>query len=128
MNKTSTYKDLIVWQKSIDLVEAIYVLTKNLPEVEKYNLVQQLNRAAISVPANIAEGWGRESRKNYVQFLRIARGSLFELETLCTIASRLRYDLDNEILNVSSLIEEVGKMLNALIKSIRQKEEEPVIA
>ena len=76
----NSYKELIIWQKSMVLVSKVYSLTKKFPNDEKYGLVSQLNRASVSIPANIAEGWGRESRKNFVQFLRISRGSLFELE------------------------------------------------
>ena len=73
-NKINSYKDLIVWQKSIALVTEIYKLTKTFPAEEKFGIVNQLNRAVESIPANIAEGWGRESSKNYLQFLRISRG------------------------------------------------------
>lgn len=73
-NKINSYKDLIVWQKSIALVTEIYKLTKAFPAEEKFGIVNQLNRAVVSIPANIAEGWGRESSKNYLQFLRISRG------------------------------------------------------
>ncbi len=73
-NKINSYKDLIVWQKSIALVTEIYKLTKTFPAEEKFGIVNQLNRAVVSIPANIAEGWGRESSKNYLQFLRISRG------------------------------------------------------
>ena len=68
----NSYKELIVWQKSIILVGKIYSLTKKFPNDERFGLISQLNRASVSIPANIAEGWGRESRKNYIQFLRIS--------------------------------------------------------
>lgn len=114
----SSYKELIVWQKSIQLVVKIYNITKDFPDNEKFNLISQINRAAVSIPANIAEGYGRNSSKNYIQFLRIARGSLQELETLFVIAKRLDYiDLENfEI--VSEEITEIHKILNGLIKKI----------
>jgi len=76
-----SYKELIVWQKSMTLVKELYKLTESFPENEKFGLTSQMRRASISIPSNIAEGWGRLSRKNYIQFLRISRGSLFELET-----------------------------------------------
>ena len=120
-NKTSTYKDLIVWQKSIALVTAIYSLTKTFPTDERFGIVSQLNRAVISVPANIAEGWGRESTKNYLQFLRTSRGSLMEVETLITISGNLKYINDQEYLEINKQIDEVGKILQGLIKSVQQK-------
>ena len=76
-----SYKELIVWQKSMTLVKELYKLTESFPENEKFGLTSQMRRASISIPSNIAEGWGRLSRINYIQFLRISRGSLFELET-----------------------------------------------
>jgi len=80
----NSYKELIVWQKSIAMVTQIYTLTRSFPAEEKFGLASQLNRAAVSIPSNIAEGWGRESAKNYLQFLRISRGSLMETETPVT--------------------------------------------
>ena len=94
-NKINSYKDLIVWQKSIALVTEIYKLTKAFPAEEKFGIVNQLNRAVVSIPANIAEGWGRESSKNYLQFLRVSRGSLMETETLLVISKNLNY-IDDE--------------------------------
>ena len=79
--KLNSYKDLIAWQKAIVLVKEVYKLTKTLPENEKFNFVSQLNRSALSIPSNIAEGWGRESKGSFTNFLKIARGSLYELET-----------------------------------------------
>src|ERR1700677_2780951 len=91
-----TYKDLIVWQKSIDLVKHIYLLCKKIPDTEKFGLISQIQRAAVSVPSNIAEGWGRETKNYYVHFLRIAKGSLAEVETLSVIARELDY-LDEDL-------------------------------
>jgi four helix bundle protein len=119
--KSGTYKDLIVWQKSIRLVTDIYTLSKNFPIDERYGLVSQLNRAVISVSANIAEGWGRELSKNYLQFLRISRGSLMEVETMILISKNLNFITDKDYIEIQSKIEEVGKILQGLIKSINQK-------
>ena len=119
--KVSTYKDLIAWQKSIALVTSVYSLTKNFPSDERFRIVSQLNRAVISVPANIAEGWGRESTKNYLQFLRTPRGSLMEVETLITISGNLKYVNEQEYLKANKQIDEVGKILQGLIKSVQQK-------
>jgi four helix bundle protein len=119
--KVSTYKDLIAWQKSIALVTTVYALTKTFPMDERFGIVSQLNRAVISVPANIAEGWGRESTKNYLQFLRISRGSLMEVETLITISGNLKYIKEQDCLEINKQIDEVGKILQGLIKSVQQK-------
>ncbi len=86
-----SYRYLEVWQKSMDLVEAVYRLTVEFPKAEKYGLASQMQRAAVSVPANIAEGYGRTHRGDYTHHLSIARGSFAELETLVTIAVRVRY-------------------------------------
>jgi four helix bundle protein len=90
----SSYKELLVWQKAIVLVSKVYAVTKRFPSDEKFGLVSQINRAVVSIPANIAEGWGRQSRKNYIQFIRISRGSLFELETLIIIAKNEHFIQD----------------------------------
>lgn len=119
--KVKTYKDLIVWQKSIRLVTTVYTLTKTFPSDERFGLVSQLNRAVISIPSNIAEGWGRELSKNYLQFLRISRGSLMEVETMILISKNLNYIIDANFKELNKEIEEVGKILQGLIKSVQQK-------
>jgi len=119
--KTSTYKDLIVWQKSIQLITDIYALTKTFPMDERFGIVSQINRAVISIPSNIAEGWGRELSKNYLQFLRISRGSLMETETLILIAKNVDYINEKDFYQINEKIEEVGKILQGLIKSIQHK-------
>lgn len=120
-NKISTYKDLIAWQKAIALVTTTYSLTKHFPADEKFGLVAQLNRAVVSIPANIAEGWGRESTKNYLQFLRTSRGSLMETETLFLISRNLNFITEKDYAETSKKIEEISKILQGLIKSIKQK-------
>jgi len=119
--KIRSYKDLIVWQKAILLVTEIYSISKTFPDSEKFGLTNQLNRAVVSIPSNIAEGWGRETKKNHLQFLRISRGSLMEVETLILISKNLRYINDQTFKIISDAIEEVGKILQGLIKSIQQK-------
>lgn len=119
--KVNSYKDLVAWQKSIALVTDIYGLTKKFPADEKFGIVSQLNRAAVSVPANIAEGWGRELSKNYLQFLRVSRGSLMELETMILISRNLAFISENDFIETNKKTEEVGKILQGLIKSIHQK-------
>lgn len=119
MNEIKSYKELIVWQKSMALVKKIYQDSKNFPEEEKFGLTSQIRRSCISIPSNIAEGWGRFSRKNYVRFLRISRGSLYETETQILIAKELNYINDSE--SIENLIVEISKMLNSLIKKLEEK-------
>ena len=116
--KIESYKDLIVWQKGIELVNDVYAVTKSFPKDELFGLTNQMRRASVSIPANIAEGWGRKSTKNYIQFLRISRGSLFEIETLFVIARNQNY-IDEEVKSsVTGKIDELGKMLNKLLHSL----------
>lgn len=119
MATVKTYKELIVWQKSMDLVEQVYTLTKSFPESEKFTLTNQLRRCAVSIPSNIAEGWGRGTAKFYVHFLQIAKGSLAELETQLEIANRLKYIDQSEVIFKQSV--ETHKMLNGLINKIKTK-------
>ena len=114
-----SYKDLIVWQKSLDLVELIYQITEELPSKEKFGLVSQMQRASVSVPSNIAEGYGRQSSGSYAQFLSIARGSLFELETQVELCFRLKYIQKIETEKIYTVITEISKMLTALISKIK---------
>lgn len=107
------YKDLIVWQKSIILVKEIYKITRILPPIEDRGLKSQMQRSAISIPSNIAEGRKRGTRKDFTNFLRIANGSLAELETQLIIAKEL-YSL-KETSTAEGLLEEVAKMLSVMI-------------
>ena len=113
------FKDLIVWQKSMTLASEIYQLAKKLPKEELFALSNQMRRAAISIPSNIAEGQGRNSSKEYIQFLAIAKGSKAELETQLLLCVRINYLENADIESAISLINEIGKMLNALQNSIR---------
>lgn len=113
--QTSDYKQLKVWQKAMDLTMEIYRLVKFLPKEETYALSDQLRRAVVSIPSNIAEGHGRGSDKEFIKFLWIARGSLLEVETQLIICNRLGLIKVEESIFAQSLIVEVGKMLNALI-------------
>ncbi|MDO8624329.1 MAG: four helix bundle protein [bacterium] len=110
-----TYKDLIAWQKSIELAIQIYVLTKEFPSDERYGLTSQMRRAAVSISSNIAEGKLRGSQKEYCHFLRIAFGSGGELETQIEIARRLPYTSDLSYQKVDTLLNEVMRMLNVMI-------------
>ncbi len=114
----TTYKDLIVWQKSIELVNEVYAVTRRFPKEEMFGLTNQIRRAAVSIPANIAEGWGRSSTKNYVQFIKISLGSLFELETLIIIAKDQSYIEEHVKNKTSEEIAEIGKMLNKLMQNL----------
>jgi len=115
-----TYRDLTVWQKAMDLVVAVYGLSRRLPAEERFGLMSQMQRASVSVPANIAEGYGRIHRGEYVHHLSIARGSLAELETHVAIAVRLEYVAREDAVEVWNLAQEVGKMLSSLIQSLNK--------
>jgi four helix bundle protein len=116
--KIESYKDLVVWQKGIELVNELYSVTKGFPKEEMFGLTNQIRRATISVPSNIAEGWGRNSTKNYIQFIRISVGSLYEIETQLVIANNQNY-ITNQIKSaLSEKIDELGKMLNTLLKRL----------
>jgi four helix bundle protein len=115
--KVESYQDLQVWQKSMDLVLECYKLTQRFPANEQYGLTSQLRRATVSVPANIAEGFGRWHRKEFVRFLLTANGSLKEVETHLFISERLGYLQKPDLQKALGLTEELGKML----ASLRQK-------
>ena len=111
----NSYKDLLVWQRSIQLSLSIYRLTAAFPIEERYGLTSQLQRAGVSVPSNIAEGYGRGTRKEYKQFLAIARGSTLEVQTQLIMASELDYCDPQRLKETEGLSEEVSKMLYSLI-------------
>ena len=117
----NSYKDLRVWQKSIQLVTFIYNLSKSFPKEETFGLTSQLRRAIVSVSLNIAEGYGRHSTQSYIQFLRIARGSIMESETCIIISENLGYITNIQALEGKRNIEEVLILLNSLIKSLNEK-------
>jgi len=114
-----SYKELLVWQKSIKLVKEIYVLTNKFPKSEVYGLSNQMRRAAVSIPSNIAEGYLRKNLKEFLQFLRISYGSSAELETQLIISKDLYSNCNYQ--KSDSLLEEIQKMLNAIIKKLEQK-------
>lgn len=109
------YKDLIVWQKAMDLSVAIYTLTAQFPREESYGLISQLRRAAISIPSNIAEGSKRGTQKDFKYFLTIAFGSGAELETQIELAKRLSFCNNSDYIKTSTLLSECMKMLNVMI-------------
>jgi four helix bundle protein len=114
-----TYRDLIVWQKSMDLVLKVYKLASLFPDEEKYNLTSQIKRCAVSVPSNISEGYGRSSSGDYIRFLKIASGSLYEFQTQLEICFRLEFVGEISYREVNSLSIEIEKMLSSLISKIK---------
>ena len=114
------HRRLIVWQQAMDLIEQIYRLTERFPSEERFGLVTQMRRAAISVASNIAEGSARHTTKETLQAFYIARGSISELDTQVDIAARLRFIDSQEQASTLSDIDEIGRLLNGLIASKRQ--------
>jgi len=115
----NTYKDLIVWQKSMDLVVEIYSLTKSFPRTEIYGLTSQMRRCAVSIPSNIAEGRRRGTRKDYRHFLTIAYGSGAELETQIEITKRLPFGENLDFTKVENLLNEIMRMLNKMLSTLK---------
>lgn len=116
--KAKSYKDLLAYQKSYEVALLIYKVTSDFPPSEIYGLVSQMRRAAISVPSNIAEGYRRGSRKEYLQFLKISLGSNAELETQLSLSRDLNYIADNKFKEVYELNEEVGRLLSSYISRL----------
>jgi four helix bundle protein len=118
MTKIGGYQDLEVWKRGIELATATYVLTREFPREEQYGLTSQARRAAASVPANIAEGYGRGSRPAYISFLRIAQGSLKELETHLILANRVGLCSETAIAPLLQDADRLGRMLRALLTKL----------
>jgi four helix bundle protein len=116
-----THKDLDVWKASIDMVTKIYQVTRNFPKEEIYGLTNQMRRAAVSVPSNIAEGAGRNSSKEFLQFLYFSTGSLSELETQIIIAYNLEYINNEQKQNMDIIINTIFKMLSGLMQSVKKR-------
>lgn len=120
MGGVKSYKELLIWQKGIKIVVLIYKLTKDFPKEEMYALTSQLKRASVSVPSNIAEGFGRQTDKSFNHFLNISRGSLNEIETQLIIAKELDFVVHDNLFNeILFLIEEESKMINAFSKNLK---------
>ncbi|MEQ1880920.1 MAG: four helix bundle protein [Burkholderiales bacterium] len=117
----SSYRDLTVWKRAMELVEIIYQLTMKLPSVEKYGLASQVQRAAVSLPSNIAEGHARESTREYLRYLLIVRGSLAELETQLLLCERLKLLTADDIAPAMAICDELGRMLRGLQHSLNDK-------
>ena len=119
--KVESYRDLLVWQQAVDLAVSIYDATRGWPREELYGLTSQVRRAAASIPANIAEGYGRETRPSYEHFLRVAQGSLKELETHLLIAQRIGLDTSNKLGPLLTASESVGKLLRLLLRRLAKE-------
>ena len=122
MSKKGTFHDLIVWKKAIVLSKLVYRVSQTMPDAEKFGLVSQMRRAAVSVASNIAEGNARQSLRDYLRFLTVARGSLAELETQLIIAEELRMLHESTV--VMHAIQETRRILQGLIDSLRKKQQE----
>ncbi|MBR2699514.1 MAG: four helix bundle protein [Clostridia bacterium] len=112
------YKDLIVWKRAMELVTSAYRIVRKLPKEENYALSEQIRRSAVSVPSNIAEGYGRNTAKEYARFLSMARGSVYELETQLLLCIHLNYCNDSDLSEALELSNEVIKMLNVIIPKV----------
>jgi four helix bundle protein len=116
-----TFKDLLVWQKSYQLCLSIYKITKTYPQEEKFGLTSQMRRSSVSIPSNIAEGYGRKTTQEYIYSCYVAYGSLCELETQLLLSTDLDYMNRENFGNIEENLREVERMLKALIKSLEQK-------
>jgi four helix bundle protein len=114
------YSDLVAWQKAMDLVSAVYLATSNFPKTEIYGLTSQLRRAAVSVPSNVAEGYGRSGRREFAHALSIALGSLAEVETQILIAERLGYLAPESRVSMVELSAEIGRIIVGLMNSMER--------
>lgn len=121
MSGVRSYKDLLVWQKAMDVAAATYELTRAYPREELFGLTSQSRRAAVSIAANIAEGYGRDSRPSFIQFLRVSQGSLKELETHLLLAARVTVTDSRTIKPILRDLDELGKMLRGLIKALNSR-------
>lgn len=117
-----TFKDLKVWQKSYELCRRVYAITTGFPQEERFGLVAQLRRASVAVPSNIAEGYSRDTTKDYLRFLWMALGSLAEMETQLMLSLDLGLCQGNEAPQVIEDVHEAQRMLKALVKSLKSRE------
>jgi four helix bundle protein len=122
-----SFKDLIAWQRSIELTTNVYKLTSKFPESERFGLTNQMRRASVSIASNIAEGYGRTTKGEYLQSLGHARGSCSELETQIVIAKNLGFGATQNLQSTEAVCNDVGRLLGALIKSIRAKQSAAIV-
>jgi len=120
MTRINSYKELIVWQKAMDLAVAVYALTTDFPRDEIYGLVSQMRRASVSIVSNIAEGWTRKNTKEYIQFLSVADGSAAELETQLLLSEKLGFGKKDKPEQVAELILEIQKILPSIMRSLKE--------
>lgn len=113
-----SFRDLVAWQRAVDLCEAVYAVSREFPPEERFGLTAQLRRSAVSVPSNIAEGYGRGRQQDYIRFLSIARGSLYELETQLILAARLGCAPGDRVGSCTERVREVDRILCALIRAV----------
>ena len=113
------FKELIIWQRGIEIVKKVYHLTKQFPTQEKFGIISQMTRSAVSIAANIAEGSSRDSDKDYARFLQLALGSAFELQTYLVIVKEMQWTSVDEIIQVELLLEEEIKMIHSFIKKLK---------
>lgn len=119
--KPQNYKDLVVWQKGINLAKLVYILTGRFPNEEKFGLVAQMTRAALSIPSNIAEGQARHTTGEFIQFISHAEGSVAELNTQFVLAVELRFTSSNDADAASELLEHLRRMLNGLRRKLERR-------
>ena len=117
------YKDLIVWKKAMELTKTAYLLARRLPKEENYALGDQIRRSSVSIPSNIAEGYGRTSPKEYARFLSMARGSSYELETQIILCVDLGYIQEADTVKAIGLCKEVARILTRILQSLGNKQE-----
>jgi len=121
-SKRRDYRDLVLWQRAVELAAEVHRVTLKLPRHELFGLAAQMRRSAVSIPSNIAEGSGRRTTREFIAFLHIARGSLSELRTQLLLASEVAYVTGSEISVAENLTDEVGKLLNAVIRGLRHRQ------
>jgi len=119
MSGINTFRDLIAWQKGMELAKLVYRLTQEFPDSERFGLITQMRRAGVSIPSNIAEGYARGTRPEYIRFLRIARGSLAELQTQLILAEQLNFMKPTQAIN--NPVAETDRVLQGLLRSIERK-------
>ena len=121
-SKRRDYRDLVLWQRAVELAAEVHRVTLKLPRHELFGLAAQMRRSAVSIPSNIAEGSGRRTTREFIAFLHIARGSLSELRTQLLLASEVAYVTGSEISVAENLTDEVGKLLNSVIRGLRHRQ------
>jgi four helix bundle protein len=121
----ASFRENFAWQRAVEMTTAVYMLTAEFPSSEKFGLTNQLRRAAVSVASNIAEGYGRSTRGEYIQFLGIARGSNCEVETQLVIAASLGFGVVPQMRKAEQLCSEVSRLLNSLMKGLREQPRRP---